>query len=138
MALNLDPRGSLLRDAIERARRSPFYARHLDGHALASRDDLARLPLTHKEHLRDESPYGMLAVPAARAWHYHESSGTTGEPISTWCGLDELRLMGSRVHEMVPELDEEIDHLVYKLYRLSPPEIATVEAHFATLEARAA
>ncbi|MBM4265110.1 MAG: phenylacetate--CoA ligase family protein [Deltaproteobacteria bacterium] len=49
----------------------------------------------------------MLAVPAARAWHYHESSGTTGEPISTWCGLEELREMASYVHRMVPELDEE-------------------------------
>ena len=96
------PRADLLRDAIERARRSAFYARHLEG--VRFDGDLSRLPLTTKEHLRDASPFGMLAVPAAKAWHYHESSGTTGEPISTWCGLDELRRMAAIVVRMVPEL----------------------------------
>ena len=66
--------------------------------------DLARLPLTFKEHLRDATPYGMLAVPPHEAWHYHETSGTTGEPISTWCGLREVQRMGAVVHAMVPEL----------------------------------
>ena len=36
----------------------------------------------------------------------HESSGTTGPPISTWAGLEEIRRMGRLVHERVPELDE--------------------------------
>jgi phenylacetate-coenzyme A ligase PaaK-like adenylate-forming protein len=96
-----------LRDAISRARRSPFYARHLAGHEVTGSADLQRLPLTLKSDLRDQSPFGMLAVPAAQAWHYHESSGTTGEPISTWCGLTELRAMAAIVHQMVPELAEE-------------------------------
>jgi len=100
-------RDEILRTAIERARRSPFYARHLDGHTLESRADLVRLPFTTKGHLTEASPFGMLAVPAAKAWHYHESSGTTGEPISTWSGLAELKQMATRVHSMVPELDEE-------------------------------
>jgi phenylacetate-CoA ligase len=93
-----------LQEAVERARRSPFYARHLEGHTLRARQDLARLPLTFRQHLQDASPFGMLAVPAAKAWHYHESSGTTGQPISTWCGLTELRQMAAIVHRMVPEL----------------------------------
>lgn len=93
-----------LKEAVERARRSPFYARHLQGHTVRTRQDLARLPLTFRRHLQDASPFGMLAVPAAKAWHYHESSGTTGQPISTWCGLTELRLMAAIVHRMVPEL----------------------------------
>jgi phenylacetate-CoA ligase len=96
-----------LRAAIAHARRSPFYARHLAGHELTTRADLGRLPLTTKVHLRDASPYGMLAVPAAKAWHYHESSGTTGEPISTWCGLSELCLMAAVVRQMAPELSGE-------------------------------
>lgn len=104
----VDPsRDERVRIAVERARRSPFYARHLAGHALATRADLAGLPLTDKGHIRDHTPFGMLAVPAHRAWHYHESSGTTGEPISTWCGLGELRLMSAIVHRMVPELSED-------------------------------
>ncbi|MDX2166015.1 MAG: hypothetical protein SF182_03095, partial [Deltaproteobacteria bacterium] len=55
-----------VREAIAYARRSPFYAQHLAGYP---DDDLARLPLTFKTHLRDATPFGMLAVPAHRAWH---------------------------------------------------------------------
>jgi phenylacetate-CoA ligase len=74
---------------------------------VTSRADLQNLPLTFKHHLCDASPFGMLAVPPATAWHYHESSGTTGEPISTWCGLSELRGMADLLLRMVPELSEE-------------------------------
>jgi phenylacetate-CoA ligase len=100
-------RDRLLRDAIERARRGTFYRRHLSGHTLARRDDLEQLPLTFKRDLCEATPFGMLAVPPHRAWHYHETSGTTGEPVSTWCGLDELRAMAAVVHRMVPELAQD-------------------------------
>jgi phenylacetate-CoA ligase len=95
---------ALLRDAVERARASAFYAEHLHGHRVRHRDDLAALPFTEKRHLREVGPFGMLAVPPAKAWHYHESSGTTGEPISTWCGLPELKRMAGIVQRMTPEL----------------------------------
>lgn len=95
------------RAAVAYARRSPFYAAHLAGHEVGADGDLSALPLTEKAHLRDATPFGMLAVPAHRAWHYHETSGTTGEPISTWCGLSELRAMAAIVHRMVPELAAE-------------------------------
>ena len=94
-----------LQEAVARARRSPFYSRHLQGHSLRSRQDLPLLPLTFRSHLLDASPYGMLTIPASKAWHYHETSGTTGgQPISTWCGLTELRKMAATVHASVPEL----------------------------------
>jgi phenylacetate-CoA ligase len=94
----------LLRDAVERARASAFYAEHLRGHRVRHHGDLPTLPFTEKRHLREAGPFGMLAVPPAKAWHYHESSGTTGEPISTWCGLSELRRMAEIVQRMTPEL----------------------------------
>ncbi len=97
-------RDARVRAAVARARRSPFYARHLSGFEVNGRADLPGLPLTFKEDLRDQSPYGMLIVPPHAAWHYHETSGTTGEPISTWCGLPEIQQMGAIVHAMVPEL----------------------------------
>jgi phenylacetate-CoA ligase len=100
-------RDQLLRDAIARARHGAFYARHLAGHTVTGRADLGSLPLTFKSDLRDATPFGMLAVPPHRAWHYHETSGTTGEPISTWCGLSELRAMAAVVYRMVPELSQQ-------------------------------
>jgi phenylacetate-CoA ligase len=98
---------ALLRDAIERARAGAFYAEHLRGHRVRQRGDLAALPFTEKRHLREAGPFGMLAVPPAKAWHYHESSGTTGEPISTWCGLPELRRMAEIVQRSTPELADD-------------------------------
>lgn len=97
-------RDELVCAAVARARQSPFYAQHLRGHVCSGRADLPRLPLTLKDHLRDATPYGLLIVPPQRAWHYHETSGTTGEPIATWCGLPELQAMGKLVASMVPEL----------------------------------
>ncbi|MEO8603685.1 MAG: phenylacetate--CoA ligase, partial [bacterium] len=76
-------RDARVREAVAYARRSPFYAARLAGHEVGGAADLSRLPLTFKTDMRDATPFGMLAVPAHRAWHYHESSGTTGEPIST-------------------------------------------------------
>lgn len=97
-------RDEQLRAAVARARESPFYCQHLAGYVCGGRADLPRLPLTLKEHLRDATPYGMLVVPPHRAWHYHETSGTTGEPIATWCGLPEMQAMGALIAAMVPEL----------------------------------
>ncbi len=96
-------RWEALRVAIARARRSEFYARHLAGRAADRPEDFSSLPFTRKEDLAGAGTCGMLAVPAAHAWHYHESSGTTGQPISTWCGLAELGRMADVIAAMVPE-----------------------------------
>ena len=81
----------------ERARKSSFYARQLATARLEEPADFARLPLTRKQDLAAAGAFDMLAVPPAHAWHYHESSGTTGQPISTWCGLAELGQMAELI-----------------------------------------
>ena len=43
-------------------------------------EDLAKLPLTTKADLRDNYPFGMLAVPREQVARLHASSGTTGQP----------------------------------------------------------
>src|SRR2546423_14534718 len=42
-------------------------------------DDLAGLPFTRKDDLRDTYPFGMLAVPREELVRIHASSGTTGK-----------------------------------------------------------
>src|SRR6188472_3262028 len=42
--------------------------------------DLARLPFTGKEELRQNYPFGMFAVPREQVNRVHASSGTTGKP----------------------------------------------------------
>lgn len=75
---------SRVRACVERLQHTenPFY-RRLDGidpAALRSHDDLARLPFTTKDDLRDQYPFGMLAVPQREVVRVHASSGTTGQP----------------------------------------------------------
>ncbi len=73
-----------VREALARARASPFYSRKLGGRPLRDWDDFFSLPTTTKQELRAASPMDTLAVPLSEAWHYHESFGTTGRPIGTW------------------------------------------------------
>jgi phenylacetate-CoA ligase len=44
-------------------------------------EDIEKLPFTVKTDLRDSYPLGILAVPQARLYCLHASSGTTGKPI---------------------------------------------------------
>ncbi len=47
---------------------------------LKSLADLQKLPFTTKQELRDNYPYGSLAVPLDQIVRIHASSGTTGKP----------------------------------------------------------
>ncbi len=49
-----------------------------DPYAVSSLDDLAKAPFVTKQDLRDNYPYGMLAVPLRDVREIHMSSGTTG------------------------------------------------------------
>ncbi|MBO1079233.1 phenylacetate--CoA ligase [Roseomonas sp. 573] len=44
-------------------------------------EDIAKFPFTTKADLRDNYPFGLLAVPQERIARIHGSSGTTGKPI---------------------------------------------------------
>ena len=48
---------------------------------IRSVEDLVKLPFTEKMDLRDNYPFGMLAVPKSDIVRVHGSSGTTGKPI---------------------------------------------------------
>ena len=79
---------------------------------LKSLDDLSRFPFTTKEDLRENYPYGMLAVPRDQVVRLHASSGTTGKPtvvgytqpdIDTWANLvaRSIRAAGGRPGDIV-------------------------------------
>ncbi|MEU3751466.1 phenylacetate--CoA ligase PaaK [Streptomyces olivoreticuli] len=75
-----------LRDTLRRAyERVPFYRRAFDATATHPEHcralaDLARFPFTTKADLRENHPFGMLAVPESEVRRVHASSGTTGTP----------------------------------------------------------
>lgn len=78
-----------------------FYRSRLDGVGVQPGDihnleDLEKLPFTTKDDLRDNYPYGMLAVPLREVVRIHSSTGTTGKPtvigysrndLDTWSEL---------------------------------------------------
>jgi phenylacetate-CoA ligase len=65
----------------------PFYKRKLDELGVKPSDikdikDLAKLPFTVKNDLRDNYPFGLCALPVQDLVRVHASSGTTGKPIT--------------------------------------------------------
>lgn len=89
---------SMLARTYERAGhyRRKFDAAGVHPNDLRSLADLSKFPLTSKEDLRQNYPFGMFAVPMDSIVRVHASSGTTGQPtvvgytqgdIRTWAGL---------------------------------------------------
>lgn len=60
--------------------RNLFKANRIKPEDIRTLDDLRLLPLTTKEDLRTNYPFGLFAVPKERIVRYHASSGTTGNP----------------------------------------------------------
>lgn len=62
----------------------PFYKKKMDEMGLEvgdikSIDDVCKLPFTYKTDLRDNYPFGLLAVSKSELYRIHASSGTTGK-----------------------------------------------------------
>jgi phenylacetate-CoA ligase len=65
---------------------TPFYRRKMQEMGIVpddiqSIDDIVKLPFTTKQDLRDNYPFGLMAVPMSEIVRLHASSGTTGKPI---------------------------------------------------------
>jgi len=65
----------------------PCYRRKLDEagvnpKGIKALEDIAKLPFTVKNDLRDNYPFGLCAVPLSQVVRVHASSGTTGKPIT--------------------------------------------------------
>jgi phenylacetate-CoA ligase len=76
-----------LAEVVERVyRRVPFYRKKLEAAGVKPGDirsmaDIAKLPFTTKDELRETYPYGLLAVDESEIVEVHTSSGTTGTPV---------------------------------------------------------
>jgi phenylacetate-CoA ligase len=66
---------------LERASASPFYRDRLAG---TPASDFGSVRPTTKQDLRDGYPFGLLAVPKTTLATYHESSGSAGQPTSSY------------------------------------------------------
>jgi phenylacetate-CoA ligase len=73
----------------------PFYQKKLDEKGVKPGDiqkleDVAKLPVTVKDDLRDNYPFQLCAVPLKDVVRVHASSGTTGKPITGPYTADDL------------------------------------------------
>ncbi|HEU5369508.1 MAG TPA: AMP-binding protein [Ktedonobacterales bacterium] len=60
--------------------REQFKRADIQPDAIRSVEDLPKLPFTQKQDLKDQYPFGLLAVPREQVIRVHASSGTTGKP----------------------------------------------------------
>ncbi|SFI94186.1 phenylacetate--CoA ligase PaaK [Aerobium aerolatum] len=92
--------------------RVSFDAAGVHPYDLNHLSDLARFPFTVKSDLRQNYPFGMLAVPRQQVMRLHASSGTTGKPtvvgytkhdIEVWaeCVARSMRASGTRRGDIV-------------------------------------
>ena len=81
-ALQLERLKKIVKYAYDRV---PFYKNKFDAIGLKPEDiqtleDIKKIPYTTKADLRDNYPYGLLAVPMDDIVRVHASSGTSGKP----------------------------------------------------------
>ncbi len=85
-----------LRKTVARVyERVPFYKQKFDAAGIKpddikTLDDIANLPFTVKNDLRDNYPFGLCTVPLSEIVRIHASSGTTGKPITGPYTADDL------------------------------------------------
>ena len=113
-ALQVERLRSTLRNAYDNVRhyRRAFDEKGVSPDDLKTPADLARFPFTVKSDLRDNYPFGMLAVPREKLARVHASSGTTGKPtvvgytrddIDVWSDLvaRSIRAAGGRAGDLI-------------------------------------
>ncbi len=77
---------SRLQETVKRVyEKVPYYRQKMDEAGVNPQDiqslaDLAKLPFTTKQDMRDTYPFGLFAVPQDELVRIHASSGTTGKP----------------------------------------------------------
>ena len=75
-----------LQETVKRVyEKVPYYRAKMDERGVKPEDiqalkDLAKLPFTTKQDMRDTYPFGLFAVPQDELVRIHASSGTTGKP----------------------------------------------------------
>src|SRR5437870_8462573 len=75
--LQLERLRATLRWSVEHV---AFHRERLGAATIGALSDLARLPFVRKTDLREQYPFGLLAVPRREVARIHASSGTKGKP----------------------------------------------------------
>jgi phenylacetate-CoA ligase len=111
-----------LRESLRRAYdhvphyRAAFDRAQVHPDDVKSLEDLRRFPFTGKEDLRQNYPFGMLAVPREQVSRVHASSGTTGRPTVVGYTADDVSMWAdvvARSIEVAGGRPGDVVHVVY-------------------------
>ncbi len=99
----------------------PFYKERFAAAGISPDDvrslaDLARLPFTTKQDLRDNYPYGLFAVPISELRQVHATSGTTGKMTVTGYTAADMGIWSetmARVYTAAGATSRDIVHNAY-------------------------
>jgi phenylacetate-CoA ligase len=111
-----------LRKGLDRISRTvPFYADRfrqsgITADDIKSLEDLSRLPLTTKDDLRVNYPFGLLAVPKNDVVRVHASSGTTGKPTVVAYTRGDLALWSELMARVYAAAGVDRDDIVHNAY----------------------
>ncbi len=100
---------------------TPFYKKKFDEIGLLPSDikslkDIAKLPFTKKQDLRNHYPFGLFTVPMSQVVRVHSSSGTTGKPTVvgyTKADMDIWDEVMARVYTMAGVTAKDVVHNGY-------------------------
>lgn len=99
----------------------PHYKKKFDEQNIHPKDiqsmqDLANLPFTKKQDLRDNYPFGLFSVSTDQVVRIHSSSGTTGKPTVVGYTAEDMKLWNEvmmRVYLMAEVSAKDIVHNAY-------------------------
>ena len=89
----------VLNNLLIYCRKASFYRDRIPDTELSSFEELKNIPLTTKEDIRNNSPFGFICVDRKELYQYHETFGTTGTPASTWLTKEDYYDLARRVNE---------------------------------------
>ena len=99
----------------------PFY-RNLYAKAGVSADDIhslediAKLPFTYKQNLRDHYPFGMFAVPVSELRQIHATSGTTGKMTVTGYTASDMEVWAETMARVYTAGGTTADDMIHNAY----------------------
>jgi phenylacetate-CoA ligase len=81
-----------------------------------SLEDIAKLPFTNKQDLRDRYPFGMFAVPVEELRQVHATSGTTGKMTVTGYTASDMQVWAETMARVYTAGNVTADDIVHNAY----------------------
>jgi phenylacetate-CoA ligase len=103
------------------AEKVPFYKDIYAGAGVSAGDinsleDIAKLPFTNKQDLRDRYPFGMFAVPVNDLRQVHATSGTTGKMTVTGYTASDMQVWAETMARVYVAGNVTADDIIHNAY----------------------